>query len=299
MAIVFNIQKFSIQDGPGIRTTVFFKGCPLRCLWCSNPESQNSFPEVVHRNSLCTGCGRCVEACELEAVRLVEGGVAIERKKCTNCGSCVEVCAPKALHVYGTEMSVDEVLREVMKDKAFYENSGGGVTASGGEPLSQAEFVAELFERCKGAGVHTCLETCGFADFRDWAKVLPFTGLVLHDLKLMDAAAHRKATGKSNEQMLANLELVAAAGVPLVIRIPIIPGINDSEESVRALARHVAGLTGVSEVNLMPYHRFGESKYENLDRRYRLSELTTPDDEQLDVLIRIFEESGVGAKVVR
>jgi pyruvate formate lyase activating enzyme len=295
---VFNIQRFSIQDGPGIRTTVFMKGCPLRCLWCSNPESQNTFPEVAHGDSLCNKCSRCVEVCEVQAISLADNGVSIDRKTCTGCGKCVEVCIPGALKVYGEEMSVEEVYQEVVKDRLFYQNSGGGVTAGGGEPLSQADFVAELFKRCQAEGIHTCLDTCGYAAPNTWKKVLPYTNLVLFDVKLMDSSAHLKVTSKSNRRVLSNLKMVASTGVPVIIRIPVIPGINDSQENITDTARYVAGLNGLSEVNLLPYHRFGESKYIMLDRRYRLSDLKSPESSDLEELISIFRSSGLDCKIV-
>jgi pyruvate formate lyase activating enzyme len=295
---VFNIQRFSIQDGPGIRTTVFMKGCPLRCLWCSNPESQSTFPEVAHGDSLCNKCSRCVEVCEVQAISLTDSGVGIDRKTCTGCGKCVEVCIPGALKVYGEEMSVEKVYQEVVKDRLFYQNSGGGVTAGGGEPLSQADFVAELFKRCQDAGIHTCLDTCGYATPGVWEKVLPYTNLVLFDVKLMDPSVHRRVTGKSNEKILHSLKLVAAAGVPVIVRIPVIPGINDSQENITDIAYYVAGLNGLREVNLLPYHRFGESKYAMLDRHYRLSDLTPPKSSQLEELRSIFKSLDIDCEIV-
>ncbi|MFC1929221.1 glycyl-radical enzyme activating protein [Chloroflexota bacterium] len=298
MAIVFNIQRFSIQDGPGIRTTVFIKGCPLQCPWCSNPESQNAFPEVGHRNLLCNKCGRCVEVCEVHAISLTDNGVEINRETCTGCGKCAEVCVPEALKFYGEEMSVEEVFQEVVRDEPFYQNSGGGVTVGGGEPLSQPDFVAALLKRCRDAGIHTCIDTCGYAAPSAWKKVLPYTNLVLFDLKLIDPSAHRKVTGKSNEKILRSLKLVVEAGVPAIIRIPLIPGINDSKENIANTARYVAGLNGLREVNLLPYHRFGESKYVMLDRTYRLSELTSPNQSQLEELCDVVKSFDLDCEVV-
>jgi pyruvate formate lyase activating enzyme len=296
--VVFNIQRFSIQDGPGIRTTVFMKGCPLRCPWCSNPESQNPFPEVGHSDTLCNECGRCIEVCEVQAISLTDNGIKINRKTCTNCGKCIEVCTPGALKFYGKEMSVEEVYQEVIRDTLFYRNSGGGVTAGGGEPLFQADFVAELFKRCQDAGIHTCMDSCGYATPSAWKKVLPYTNLVLFDMKLKDTSAHRRVIGKSNGKILSNLKLVAEAGVPVIVRIPVIPGINDSEENIADTARYVAGINGLREVNLLPYHRFGEGKYAMLDRRYRLSELRPPTDSQLEELRNIFKSFELDCEIV-
>ena len=298
MAVVFNIQRFSIEDGPGIRTTVFLKGCPLRCLWCSNPESQNSFTEVGHRNSVCTKCGRCMEICKVKATSLTDEGTRTNRKVCTGCGKCVDVCVSGARKIYGKEMSVEEVYREVLKDRAYYQNSGGGVTVSGGEPLIQADFVDELLKRCQEIGIHTCIETCGYADSEAWNKVLPYTNLVLFDLKLMDPTAHQKWTGKSNEKILRNLKLVSCSGVPIVMRIPVIPGINDSEENITDTALYIKNL-GLRQVNLLPYHKYGEGKYVMLDRQYSLSELKPPEDSELEKLANIFESFGLDCEIVK
>jgi pyruvate formate lyase activating enzyme len=293
MAVIFNIQRFSVEDGPGIRTTVFIKGCPLRCLWCSNPESQDAFPEVAHRDSLCTRCGRCVEVCEAHACAVTGDGTSIDRKACTRCGKCVDACVPGARVFYGRDMSVDEVFQDVLKDKPFYDNSGGGVSACGGEPLSQADFVGELFTRCQAAGIHTCLDTCGYADAPAWETVLPHTDLVLFDVKHIDPLAHVRVTGKSNRKILRSLELVARSRVPAIVRIPVIPGINDSEQTIQAIARHVAALGSIREVSLLAYHRFGESKYKMLDRRYGLGDLATPEDKQLERLATIVRDLGL------
>jgi len=209
----------------------------------------------------------------------------------------VDVCAAGARTVYGKEMSVDEVFHEVLRDEHFYRNSGGGVSACGGEPLCQADFVAELFKRCQGAGIHTCLDTCGYAESGDWEKVLPYTSLVLFDLKLMDPVAHRRVTGKSNEKILRGLKLVAGTGVPLVVRIPLIPGINDSEQMLEQMANHIASFGSVREVNLLAYHRYGEGKYKMLGRRYRLGELEPQEDSRLEKLANIFRAAGLKCEI--
>jgi pyruvate formate lyase activating enzyme len=196
-------------------------------------------------------------------------------------------------------MSVDGVFQEVLRDKPFYQNSGGGVSVCGGEPLTQPEFVAELFKRCQEADIHTCLDTCGYADPSAWELVLPYTQLVLFDVKLIDPAAHLKVTGKSNEKILRSLELVAGSGVPVVVRIPVIPGINDSEESIAVIARHVASLGSLRDVSLLAYHGYGGNKYQMLDRRYRLGKLTPPDDNQLESLAGIVRSFGLNAEIQR
>jgi pyruvate formate lyase activating enzyme len=297
LTVVFNIQRFSIQDGPGIRTTVFIKGCPLRCLWCSNPESQSAVPEIAHSDSLCNKCGRCIEVCEVNAISLSNSGVRINRELCTKCGKCIGVCIPGALKCYGNNLSLEEVYQVAIRDKLFYQNSGGGVTVSGGEPLSQGDFVAELFKRFQDTGFHTCLDTCGYAEPEALEKVLPYTNLVLFDVKLMDPVAHRKATGKSNKKILRNLKLVSESGVPTIIRIPLIPGINDSEGDITDIARHIKSLE-LKEINLLPYHRFGESKYKMLDRKYSLSELSQIEPGRVEELANILRSLGFECNIV-
>jgi pyruvate formate lyase activating enzyme len=295
---VFNIQRYSIQDGPGIRTTVFLKGCPLRCAWCSNPESQNPRPEIAHRDSLCTQCGRCVDVCEAHAISIGAKSVTINRGLCTDCGRCAAVCMPGALKIFGEEMSAAEVFRQVRKDEDFYRVSGGGVTVSGGEPLSQPDFVAALFRLCRENGIHTCIETCGLAGVRALEKVLRYTSLVLYDIKLADPAAHRKWTGRRNETILRNLGLVRQKGIPVIIRVPLIPGINDTDAALEDIARLAARfLPQHGNIELLPYHRFGLGKYQMLDRQYRLAELTTQSEAQVQRARQIFESAGFKCEI--
>ena len=227
---VFNIQRYSIDDGPGVRTTVFMKGCPLTCLWCSNPESQCGLPEVTYRYTSCKRCETCVRVCPIHAVTLADDGVHIDRSICTLCGECANNCVSEALQMSGKKMTVDEVWKVVKKDADFYEASGGGVTASGGEILNQADFVAALFKKCNEAGYHTNADTSGFGDPAALLKILEYSDLVYFDLKHLDPAKHKEYCGQSNELILQNLKLVVGKGIPVVIRVPLIPGYNDSEE---------------------------------------------------------------------
>lgn len=263
--VVFNIQKYSIHDGPGIRTTVFLKGCPLRCLWCQNPESHRKEPEILLFKDRCTLCGRCVAVCPNGASSLSDTSSMIDRSKCIGCGKCVEVCPNEARQLSGEYMTVDEVMEEVLKDVVFYKNSGGGVTLSGGDPIAQSGFALAILKRCKEAGLHTALETCGYARWSTMEKLLKYTDLVLFDIKHMDAARHREGTGKPNSIILRNARRIAKLK-PLRVRVPLIPGFNDSAEHIRQLAKFVREKLGLVDIDLLPYNKLGEVKHERLDR---------------------------------
>lgn len=295
--IIFNIQRYSIDDGPGVRTTVFMKGCPLTCLWCSNPESQCMLPEVTYRYTSCKRCGTCVRVCPVHAVTLDDDGVHIDRSICTRCGECVKNCVPEALQMSGKRMTVDEVFKVVKKDADYYEVSGGGVTASGGEILAQADFVAELFRRCKEAGYHTNADTSGYGDPAALEKILAYADLVFFDLKHMDPVKHKEYCGQTNELILSNLALVIKKGVPVVIRVPLIPGYNDSEENLTALAKTVSGLKKDATVNLLPYHRYGANKYRMIDMTYQLEDVPELTAEQLGKAREIIESFGLKCEI--
>ncbi|MFC1994245.1 glycyl-radical enzyme activating protein [Chloroflexota bacterium] len=291
--IIFNIQRFSVEDGPGIRTSVFLKGCPLMCPWCSNPESQNTFPEVVHRDSLCNQCGLCVKACGLNAISLDDKTVSINRTICNNCAECVKVCLPEALTVYGTNVSVDDVFDEIRKDMIYYRNSGGGITASGGEPLVQSDFVAALFQRCQAAGLHTTLDTCGYANQNALNKVLQYTDLVLFDLKIVDQETHSRVLKASQEPVLRNLNLLADRGRNMLIRVPLIPTFIDTKENLKAIANLISKLDRGIKVEVLPYHRYGTGKYHMLDRTYELDNLTSQTEEQMNDIKKLFRSFGI------
>lgn len=286
---VFNIQRYSVQDGPGIRTTVFLKGCPARCWWCSNPESQSFDPEVVHRDSFCNKCGICIDVCEPKALALSDEGVKIDRNLCNNCGKCVPICPRGVFKVFGEEKTVDEVLKEVRKDTLFYRNSGGGVTCSGGEPLAQGNFLVPFFRACQETGLHTTLDTCGDGSTEVLAEVLPYTNLVLYDLKQMTPTVLKKYTAISLRLILENAQLIASRQVPMIFRVPLIPEVNDSEDNIRACCQLAVELK-VSEIDLLPYHRFGISKYKMLDREYKLGDVASPPPEHVEELKRIIVE---------
>lgn len=296
--IVFDIQRFSIQDGPGIRTTVFLKGCPLRCLWCSNPESQKFPPELFFSESLCVRCHRCVEVCPTGATELnSDGTIQINYELCKACGECVKVCPSGARTTSGKLMSIEEVLDMVKKDSLFYRNSGGGVTASGGEPLYQPDFLIGLFKECQEAGIQTALDTSGYACWETIEKILGYVDLVLFDIKHMDSEKHKEYTGVDNKLILRNAEKLAQERKPLIIRVPLIPGYNDSEENIMALARFMRERELV-RIDLLCYHQFGRKKYEMLGREYKLSGVNTYKDEEVQMIKEELESFRLDVSIV-
>ena len=294
---IFNIQKFSVHDGPGIRTTVFLKGCPLRCQWCSNAESMNPVSELGILRNLCNNCEKCVDVCPEGVITFdISHGIQFDRDKCTTCGECVIVCPTDALTIYGKRITVEDTFKEVCRDRSFYE-SGGGVTVSGGEALRQADFVVALLRKCREAGISTCLDTTGYASPDTLKEVLEFTDYILYDIKHMDTECHRFFTGVPNDLILDNARLVAASGAQMLCRIPLVAGVNDTDENTEATAQFVKTLGDSVTVELLPYHRFGTAKYQTLDRPYPGKAFTTPSPEQLDAAIRIFEEHGVSCNI--
>jgi pyruvate formate lyase activating enzyme len=292
--LIFNIQRYSIHDGPGIRTTVFMKGCPLRCIWCANPEGQVLKPEIFLNPEKCTGCGECVQECPQEAIEIRDEKSHTNRQFCIGCGKCAEVCPNQARSLMGKWPTAREVFEEIKKDAIFYESSGGGVTLSGGEPLAQPEFAIGLLELCKGAYIHTAMETCGHAEWGIFEEVLKSVDLLLYDFKQMDPVKHKKYTGVSNHLILDNARRAShELSIPMWARIPVIPGYNDSVENMEATARFIAEElgNGVKRVNLLPYHRLGETKFERLEVNYSVS-TSPPVQEHLQELQRVFERFG-------
>ena len=264
--LVFDIQRYSIHDGPGIRTTVFLKGCPLRCYWCQNPESQSAKPEIFFDRSRCSGCGECLRVCPEGAGSLSNGRVRLDREICRGCGKCIDVCPQETRKLVGRSMTVDEVMGPILKDVKFYENSGGGVTLSGGEPTAQLHFSLALLRRCKELGLHTALETCGYVSRTNLEKLLEYTDFFLYDIKHLHGGKYLEGTGENNVRILENARRIAQVR-PMIVRVPLIPDFNDSPEEIRAIARFVKKELGSIKVELLPYNRLGEGKYERLDRR--------------------------------
>jgi pyruvate formate lyase activating enzyme len=293
---VFDIQRYAIHDGPGIRTLVFLKGCPLRCVWCQNPESQRVQREVMFYSERCTGCGQCVQVCPQGAIEIFEGRSRTDREICTGHGKCVEACPNEARGLVGKYVSVEEAFKEVMKDRAFYKRSGGGLTISGGEPTLQGEFMVELLEKCQNSGIHTIVETCGYVGWETLGNVMRHTDMVLYDIKLIDPAEHVKYTGVLNNQILDNARRLAKtyARCPMVVRVPIIPGYTDSIKNIEGIAKFISTELGDTvRFELLNYNPLGETKYERLSREYGASGVRPVSDESLKKLKEIFSAFGV------
>ena len=280
--LVFNIQKYSIQDGPGIRTTVFLKGCPLRCWWCHNPESLSPKPEIVILEARCRLCGECLQVCPNDAIFAENGGFRYDVEACALCGTCVEACPSGARQMVGTRMTVPEVMAEISKDRIFYDDSRGGVTFSGGEPLMQPRFLRDLLAACRAQSIHTTVDTCGFGTREYLLSIAPLTDLFLYDLKAIDEVKHLQYTGVSNSSILENLLALGRVHSNIWIRLPLIPGLNDDDGQLEATARFAASIPGVRQINVLPYHKTAIHKFRRLGRPYRLEQIPDPTPEHLE-----------------
>jgi pyruvate formate lyase activating enzyme len=292
--IIFNIQKFSIHDGSGIRTLVFMKGCPLNCLWCSNPESQISDIEIMDIKTNCIGCGKCVELCESRAIN--PDSFDIDRSLCTKCGKCTEYCFANAKKKVGDIVTIRELMKTINKDRVFYRNSGGGVTVGGGEPLMQSDFVANLLKHCKDSNIHTAIETCGYGKWNEVKKVFEYADQIFFDIKSMDPILHEKYTGVSNEIILENAKRVAELKKETIYRIPVIPGLNDDKENITETGEFVKKLYEINDnisVELLPYHNLGADKYRWLGNEYKMPEITKPDDKAIEEYKTLLKENGL------
>ena len=294
-ANIFNMQKFSIHDGPGIRTTVFFKGCPLKCIWCHNPESQNLSKEVLYDKNKCTLCGNCVKTCQNNAIEINNNFLNMNMDKCTFCGDCTLYCTNSARQIAGKEYTVDEVMEEVLKDRVFYKNSKGGVTLSGGEPLIYADFVEELLMKLKKENIHTAVDTCGCVDFMVFERISKYTDLFLYDLKTMDDEKHILYTGVSNINIIDNLIKLSKIHNNINLRLPLIEGLNADEDNILGILRLIKK-TNIKKINLLPYHDIAMHKYEKLGREYSEC-MKRPADEKLKRIKEIFEKEGYRVKI--
>lgn len=295
-ATIMNIQKYSVHDGPGIRTTVFLKGCPLNCWWCHNPESQKSVPEVLYYKNKCSHCGICEKRCDNNCIEIKDNTIITTTENCTGCEKCLDYCVNNARELKGQTMTTEELLREVEKDKVFYDESNGGVTFSGGEPLMHAKFLFEALKMCKEKEIHTTIDTSGFSSWENIEMIAPYVDLFLFDIKHMDSDAHKKYTGVGNEIILENLKKLNNITSNIYIRLPIIPTINDDENNIQKLIEFISTLR-IKKVNLLPYHKIGMDKYERINMEYKMPEINEPSQEYMNGLKKSFECLNIDIKI--
>ena len=297
-SLIFDIKRYAINDGPGIRLVIFFKGCNLHCAWCHNPESISAKIEKMYAPAKCIKCGTCVEACTENAITLTPNGIITDPDLCKLCGKCAEVCPTKAIEMSGKVMTVKEIMDIIEGERIFFDQSGGGVTFSGGEPLVHIKMLIELLDECKKRKIHTAIDTAGHASTETILEVAKRTDLFLYDLKMMDDSLHRKWTTKGNDKILRNLKSIAEAGSHIIIRIPLIGGINDTDENIEETAKFISELAGDKKVvHLLPYHSIAENKYMKLGKSDDFEKLIEPDKETLAKAIAKFGEFGIMASV--
>jgi pyruvate formate lyase activating enzyme len=291
--IIFNIQKYSIHDGPGIRTTVFLKGCPLRCQWCHNPEGQSAEPELALWPSRCLReCRECISVCDRLALAKKDSLISLDKDKCDLCGKCAEVCPSRAVEIAGRQWRVEEVMKEVEKDLMFHDESGGGVTFSGGEPMMQPEFLQALLEESKKRGIHTVVDTCGFAKPDVLDRISEKVDLFLYDLKVLDEGKHRRFTGGSNKLVLENLKKLDQQEKEVIVRIPVIPGVNDGKKDIEEILKFLRSLKNIHRLSLLPYHDLGKEKYRRFTLPYKIGTIQSPSRELIEKIKKRLESSG-------
>lgn len=293
--MIFDIQRCSIHDGAGLRTLVFFKGCPLRCPWCANPESQNYEKELMETPAKCIGCEKCIQICPKHGIVLTEDGYKTKRDLCIHCYQCVDCCYSGARHLAGMEYEVEELYKEIDKDRVFYSMYGGGVTFSGGEPLTQPEYLIQIARRCKKGRINVAIETCGFGDFEKFKDVLNYVDYVFFDIKCIDSRAHAEITGAGNERILENLKRIAAADIPITVRTPVVPGYTDTVDNITGIASFIRDIPAVKEYELLKYHELGLPKYKALNREYLLQGTVPPSEETMKTLVTAANQVLAGA----
>ncbi len=289
--VLFNIQRYSLHDGPGIRTIPFFKGCPLSCKWCSNPESHRPQPELIYKKSDCVHCGKCLDACPQQALS-PNNPFFIDRDLCIQCGKCIDACPTGALEMKGKRMTVEQVMHELKKEENLFRRSGGGVTLSGGEPLAQPEFATELLKACKEKGWHTAIETTGYTSKEVIDKVFPWIDLALTDIKAINPKIHKENTGVDNTPILENLIRISYI-TKVVVRVPVIPEVNDNPEEIKAIAEFTKLMSGVDTIHLLPYHNYGENKYTLLGKEYPMGDTQKSPEEKIKSFKEIIESLGL------
>ncbi len=295
-AVVFNVQKFCVHDGPGIRTTVFLKGCPLNCIWCHNPESQNYHKEIMFSKDKCTKCGTCEKTCRHDAIKVTPSDIHNYSDKCTLCGDCIDFCVNNAREIAGVEYTVDGLMKIIEKDRTFYEQSGGGVTFSGGEAMVQIDFLEQVAKKCKERGISVAIDTCGYAPFSSFERILDYVDIFLYDIKLMDSKLHEKYTGKENKLIMENLVKLSDKGANINLRLPLIEGINTDDNSIQSIIEFAKTLK-ISAVNLLPYHDIARDKYSRLNKDYQQAMMSKPSQERLEEIKRLFESSNNKVKI--
>jgi len=280
---VSNIERYTLHDGPGIRTTVFLTGCPLRCLWCSNPEAQLDHPQLIYLEEKCNGCLRCIARCPQKAISSRENSIKVEVnfKKCDHCGECIKVCNVDALMISGERFTAQQVADVVARDKVFYRHSNGGVTLSGGDPLFQPEFSAEILRLCHAEGIHTAIQTCAYTTKDQIDLLIPYLDLAIIDIKHSDSETHKQLTGKPNETILENIIYIDSKQVPIVIQVPLIPGLNDSDQVLKDICNFTMSLTNALGISLLVYHTLGIPKYRSIGRTYAMPEIEVPSADYL------------------